>query len=39
MYSRVRRANGTRAGPPGPYICAPIAVFAVKHEGNISDKP
>jgi len=36
VYSRVRRANGTRAGPPGPYICAPIAVFALKHEDNIS---
>ncbi len=32
VYSRVRRANGTRAGPPGPYICALLAVFAVKHE-------
>ena len=36
VYSRVRRANGTRAGPPGPYICAPIAVFALKHEHIIS---
>jgi hypothetical protein len=32
MYPWVRRANGTRAGPPGPYICAKFAVFAKKHE-------
>ena len=39
VYSRVRRANGTRAGPPGPYICAPLAVFALNHAGIIFDKP
>ena len=31
MYPWVRRINGTRAGPPGPYSLANFAVFAVKH--------
>jgi hypothetical protein len=26
----VRRANGARAGPPGPYICEILAAFAKK---------
>ena len=39
VYSRVRRANGPRAGSPGPYICDLLAVFALKHEGIIFDKP
>jgi hypothetical protein len=30
MYSWVRRANGTRAGPPGPYICALLRGFCGK---------
>jgi hypothetical protein len=30
MYSWVRRANGTRAGPPGPYICALLRGFCEK---------
>jgi hypothetical protein len=35
VYSRVRRANGTRAGSPGPYICAHLAVFAIKHKAML----
>ena len=30
MYPWVRRANGARAGPPGPYICEILAAFAKK---------
>jgi hypothetical protein len=30
VYSWVRRANGTRAGSPGPYICALLCGFCEK---------